>query len=274
MFELSRKIDYIDGQTKSEHSAMRALLLTLLLVPNLCFGWGQNGHRITGAIAESMLTPQARDAVQSILGNETLAEASTWPDFMRSSTEAFWRKSSPLHYVTVPEGLTYHESHAPEQGDAYVALKRFSKEVKSINATQDERSRALRFIVHIVGDLHQPLHAGNGKDRGGNDIKVTYFGEPSNLHRVWDTQIIEGQNLSYTEYTQFITRELTPEKVKAWSTADPVIWITESTLIRDRIYPDDTKLYYDYPFKHLDTLNERLLQAGIRIATYLNQLFE
>src|SRR6056300_1093833 len=167
VFELSSKIDYIDGRTKSEHPPMRVLLFTLLLFPNFCFGWGQNGHRITGGIAESMLTPQAREAVQSILGNETLAEASTWPDFMRSSTDAFWRKSSPLHYVTVPEGQTYHESHAPEQGDAYVALKRFSGEVKSASLTQDERARALRFIIHIVGDLHQPLHAGNGKDRGG-----------------------------------------------------------------------------------------------------------
>ena len=73
---------------------------------------------------------------------------------------------------------------------------------------------------------------------------------------------------------QFITRTLTTEKIKAWSIADPVVWITESTVIRDQIYPENDKLYYEYPFKHLDTLNERLLQAGIRIATYLNQLFE
>ena len=253
---------------------MRLLLVCVLLIPSLCFGWGQNGHRITGAIAESMLTPKAKSGIQSILGNETLAEASTWPDFMRSSDDPFWRKSSPLHYVTVPEGQIYHENHAPPQGDAYVALSRFSEELKSAETTAEEKARALRFIVHIVGDLHQPLHAGNGKDRGGNDIKVKYFGEPSNLHRVWDTQIIEGQNLSYTEYMQFITRTLTTEKIKAWSIADPVVWITESTVIRDQIYPENDKLYYEYPFKHLDTLNERLLQAGIRIATYLNQLFE
>jgi hypothetical protein len=253
---------------------MRLLLVCVLLIPNLCFGWGQNGHRITGTIAESMLTPKAQNRVRMILGNETLAEASTWPDFMRSSDDPFWKKSSPLHYVTVPEGETYHEDHAPPQGDAYLALLRFSEEVTSPTATTDEKARALRFIVHIIGDLHQPLHAGNGKDRGGNDVKVTYFGEPSNLHRVWDTQIIEGQNLSYTEYTQFITRTLNDQKIKASSTTDPVVWITESTVIRDQIYPENDKLYYEYHFKHLDTLNERLLQAGIRIATYLNQLFE
>jgi hypothetical protein len=151
------------------------------------FAWGPIGHRVTGAIAEDHLSPKAQKAVRGILGSETLAEATTWADDMRPSADPFWKsEASPYHYVTVPMGKTYDEVGAPPEGDSVTALAKFSAILKDKNAPLEDRQRALRFIAHIVGDLHMPLHAGNGKDRGGNQIQVIAFGEPDNLHHVWD----------------------------------------------------------------------------------------
>lgn len=106
-----------------------------------------------------------------------------------SSPEEFWqRNASSFHYVTVPEGQTYADVGPPEEGDAITALEQSSNTVNNGDASLEEKQLALRFIVHIIGDLHQPLHVGNGKDRGGNDFLVTFFGEVSNLHSVWDSK--------------------------------------------------------------------------------------
>lgn len=260
---------------------MKKLITLGLLIPGLvmlttgsAYAWGQNGHRITGKIAELHLSADAKAAIKELLGKEGLAEASHWPDFMRSSRDPFWKRSGPYHYVTVPKGKTYQEVQAPERGDAVTALKMFTKIVKDKKAPLKERQRALRFIVHLIGDLHQPLHAGNGTDRGANDIKVTFFDEETNLHSVWDTKIIESQNLSYTEYVNFIAPDITADQVKRWSVTDPLVWIAESTKIRDTIYPVKTRLWYNYIYDHRATVNKRLSMGGVRIAAYLNDIFK
>lgn len=250
-----------------------ALLLATEAPPALA--WGQAGHRVTGAIAEQHLNRQTRRAIRRILGRETLAEASTWPDFMRSSPDPFWEGTAgPFHYVTVPTGKRYAEVGAPPEGDAVTALARFSATVRDRRAPLADRQLALRFIVHIIGDLHQPLHAGNGTDRGGNDVRVTFFGDATNLHSVWDSGIIDRQQLSYTELTGWLTARTTRQQAKLWRDPDPMVWIAESTAIRDRIYPADPKLSSDYVFQHRAVVEERLSMAGIRMAAYLNDLFD
>jgi len=142
--------------------------------------------------------------------------------------------------------------------------------VRDPNASREEKALALKFIVHIVGDVHQPLHAGNGEDRGGNDVKVRWFGEETNLHSVWDSKLIESRNLSYTEYSHWLGREINSEQTIAWWTADPQVWIAESTTIRDRIYPASSKanpsLGYAYQYENLGVAETRLQQGGIRLA--------
>lgn len=237
--------------------------------------WGQTGHRITGAIAEQYLTDEARAAIQQLLPHESLAEASTYADEMKSNPDDFWQKEAgPYHYVTVPKGKHYHEVGAPEQGDAYTALNRFSKTVKDKNASLEDRQIALRFIVHIIGDLHQPLHAGNGTDRGGNDFKLSFFWDDSNLHRVWDSGLIDRRQLSYTEWTNWLSKKITPEQAAEWNTTDPLVYIAESIEIRDVIYPETEKLSWDYLYQHLPIATERLQEGGVRIAAHLNELFK
>lgn len=167
----------------------------LLALPSPAHAWGKTGHRVVGAIAEPLLTPAARASVRRILGVETMAEASNWPDFMRADPAPYWqRQSTPWHYVTVPRGRRYAQVTPPPEGDAVTALTRFSAVAKDKRAPLAERQAALRFVIHIVGDLHQPLHAGDKGDKGGNDSKTTYGDyDPArlNLHSVWDGLLAE-----------------------------------------------------------------------------------
>ncbi len=238
--------------------------------------WGMTGHRITGAIADAYLSPEARAQVSALLGpGGGLAEASTWPDFMRSSPEDYWKlEANPYHYVTVPEGLSYAEAGAPPEGDAVTALAGFRETLTSVAATRAEKELALRFIVHIIGDLHMPLHAGNGTDRGGNDVLVTFHDEVSNLHKVWDEDIIDHERLSYTEWASWALPKITPELRDAWWTNDPLVWIAESAALRDTIYPETGILKWEYVFAHRETIRTRLSQGGVRMAAYLNEVFD
>ncbi len=265
-------------------SAMKKILHSLVILiitiwavshANNAQAWGQTGHRVSGEIAQQYLSEQAKQALQQILPNETLAEASTYADEMRSNPDKFWQEvAGPFHYVTVPKGKTYKEVGAPEQGDAFSALQMFTKTIKNPNASLSEKQRALRFAIHIIGDLHQPLHAGDGTDRGGNDVKLTFFWEGSNLHRVWDSGLIDRKQLSYTEWTQFLHPKITQAQAKKWMITDPLIYIAESAEIRDTIYPKGEKLSWQYLYDHTPTVKLRLQQAGVRIAAYLNELFD
>ena len=249
-----------------------------LAVPSIANAWGQTGHRVIGEIAQEHISGKTRAEIELILGEEDLAQASTWADEERSNPDTFWqREAGPYHYVTVPEGETYAEVGAPEEGDALSALARFTQTVRDPNASREEKALALKFIVHIVGDVHQPLHAGNGEDRGGNDVKVRWFGDETNLHSVWDSRLIDSRNLSYTEYARWLGRDIDPSETIAWWTADPQVWIAESTAIRDRIYPASSKanpsLGYAYQYENLGIAETRLQQGGIRLAAYLDRVF-
>ena len=261
---------------------MQRFIISLLLsviVSNSAYAWGLTGHRVTGAIAEKYLTPQAKQFIDDLIGPENLAQASTYPDDQRSNPSEFWQKTaSPWHYVTVPKGQVYEHVEHPKEGDAMTALNTFSQTLVDSKASKEDRQLALRFIVHIVGDLHQPLHAGNGTDRGGNDVKLEFFWQDSNLHRVWDSEMIDKRQLSYSEWTNWLTNAITDADVATWQAADPLTWIKESTDIRDVIYPavpqngEKIKLNWQYAYDHGAKVQHRLSQAGVRLAAYLNNL--
>lgn len=254
---------------------VRTLLAVFSLVAaSPALAWGATGHRITGAIADENLSGLARANVQLLIGTETLAEAATWPDEMKSDPAPFWQKTaSPWHYVTVAAGDTYKPSMAPPEGDAMTALTKFTETLRDPKVSIDDKRTAIRFIVHIIGDLHQPLHVGRGNDRGGNDTSVSFFNRSTNLHSLWDSGLIEQEKLSYSEYAAFLSRSITPQDVVAWSDPRPGTWMTESAKLRETIYPADPKLSWTYAYQHHQELNTRLKQAGIRIATYLNWVF-
>ncbi len=255
-----------------------SLAAMIACLPSPAAAWGQIGHRVIGAIADDRISGKTRAEIALILGAEDLAEASTWADEERSNPATFWQtEAGRYHYVTVPAGKVYADVGPPQEGDALSALERFSATVRDPIASQADKALALRFIVHIVGDVHQPLHAGNGDDRGGNDVKLRWFGEDTNLHAVWDTHMLEGQKLSYSEYANWLGRQIDPARTIEWWDSDPQVWVAESTAIRDMIYPEAGEempdLGYAYQYEHLATAEQRLQQGGIRLAAYLDELF-
>jgi hypothetical protein len=264
---------------------------SLALAPSPALAWGKTGHRVVAAIADTQLSGLARAHVKEILGGaESLTEAATWPDEMRSDPAAFWQKTStPWHYVTL-DGIIY--DHAPPEGDALKALDHFRAVLQDPKASLADKQLALRFVVHIVGDLHQPLHVGKCCDRGGNDVKVKWFGKPTNLHAVWDSALVDDEQLSFTELAAKLERHTGPAQVIAWWDINPRDWITESGQIRDSLYPTDADkaraskgkkqkrgedalpdLSYSYVYRSTPIMEERLSKAGVRLAAYLNDIF-
>jgi hypothetical protein len=268
-----------------------AVAALALLLPSPALAWGKTGHRVVAAIADTQLSGLARAHVREILGQgESLDEAANWPDEMRSDPAQFWQKTStPWHYVTV-DGITY--DHAPAEGDALEALNHFKRVLQDPTADLADKQLALRFVIHIVGDLHQPLHVGKCCDRGGNDVKVTWFGKPTNLHAVWDSALVDDEQLSFSELAAKLERHISDKQLIAWWDINPRDWISESAEYRDSFYPtaaDMPKpkkgekvkkgqpvlpdLSYSYVYRLTPLMEQRLSQAGVRLAAYLNWVF-
>lgn len=248
------------------------------MTPSPALAWGKTGHRVVAAIADTQLSGLARAHVKELLGVESLDEAATWPDEMRSAPSPFWQKTAtPWHYVTL-NGILY--DRAPPEGDALEALDRFSKTLQDPNASLADKQLALRFIVHLVGDLHQPLHVGKCCDRGGNDVKVKWFGRDTNLHAVWDTQMVDDEQLSFTELAAKLQRHISNKDLIAWWDINPRDWVSESGQIREMVYPPPPKdpmavpeLSYAYVYRYQPVMERRLKQAGVRLAAYLNDIY-
>lgn len=253
---------------------MSKALLTFVLLPILAFGWGKNGHRVVGQIAENHLTPKAAKAVRDLLGADSLAEVSNWADDIRS--DPAWKRADPWHYVNVPDGQTYDTMEKNPAGDILVALRRFEATLRNPNAPKEERIQALKFMVHMIGDLHQPLHAGKREDLGGNRVSVHWFrsAESTNLHTVWDDLMIEHEKLSFTEWARFLDHPSAAE-IKDWQGTDYLAWMEESYKLRDRAYEfkQGLPLSYEYVYRSMPIVKQRLLQGGVRLAGTLNGIF-
>ncbi|SMD34736.1 S1/P1 Nuclease [Reichenbachiella faecimaris] len=248
------------------------LLLTFITYSS-AFSWGKTGHRVVGQIAYDHLTSKAKKNIQAILGDEHLGMVGNYMDFIRADrTKDFM---TPWHYCTIPDGKTYQEAGVPEEGDAIQTINRLIKELTSKEFTYESEIENLKYLVHMVGDIHQPLHVGNGEDYGGNNVKVDFMWDKSyNLHRVWDSGLIDHQQLSYTEYVKWIDTATVAE-IEKWQSEGIMIWVDEALSYRKAVYdiPENGKLRYDYNYTHIRTVNERLLKAGIRLAGILNEIY-
>lgn len=247
-------------------------------LPFQSMAWGMLGHRIVGEIASSYLTSKTRKEIEQILGTESIAIASNWPDFIKSDTA--YRYLNPWHYINFDSALTYTQMQSylktDTAADAYTKLNFLVKQLKNKGLPKSEKLMYLRLLIHIAGDVHQPFHAARSGDAGGNDIKVSWFGEPSNIHRVWDEQLIDFQKLSYTEYTAAINH-VSPKQKDLWQKQPISKWLYDSYSISEQLHRElqqpDQKLSYQYNFKYVKTLNEQLLKGGVHLAALLNQIF-
>ncbi|MCD8742264.1 S1/P1 nuclease [Mucilaginibacter roseus] len=252
-------------------------LVAVIYIPAQVMAWGQQGHRISGQIADSYLNPKARKAIKAILGNESIAMASNWADFIKS--DSTYNYLYNWHFVNFDKALTQPEMEAYLKvdtiADAYTKINFLTIELKKKNLSANNKLLYLRMLIHIVEDIHQPMHTGHLSDKGGNDIKVLWMNNPSNLHSVWDSQLIDFQQLSYTEYVAAINHTTAAQRTK-WQQASVSQWVFESNQIAQKLYADvkpDEKLGYRYNFKYIDTLNQQLVKGGVRLAGLLNQIF-
>jgi hypothetical protein len=247
--------------------------------PIISNAWGLLGHRIVGQIADSYLTAKTKTEITKILGFESIAIASNWPDFVKS--DPAYKYLSLWHYVNLKSGLTFNEVDSFLRADtttnAFTKTNFLIRELKTNKLLPtDKKILYLRLLIHIVGDLHQPMHLGRIEDRGGNAIKVKWFSDDVNLHQIWDEKLISFQELSYTEYAASINNTTLLQR-QAWQKQTLTQWIFDTYQLSEKVYANtvpDTKLDYAYNFKFIAPLNDQLLKGGVHLAGVLNDIFK
>lgn len=247
----------------------------------VCFSlisWGVVGHRAIGQIAENHLTDKAKAEVANLLGSESLAMVSTYPDEIRSYEQ--YRYTAPWHYVNLPQGLNEEafttQLKGMEKENIYKALLNCVNDLKNPAKNKEEKVFALKFLVHLVGDLHQPMHTGRSEDSGGNGIKVKLMRKESNLHGLWDSGLIDYAGLTYKELAKECD-VIGKQETKEWQKDDVAKWAYESYQITEQLYAEAAQnpdFDYNYYPKHADIVKKRLAQAGLRLAGLLNEIYK
>ncbi|NOZ75713.1 MAG: S1/P1 nuclease [FCB group bacterium] len=256
----------------------RTGLATILIMSSL-MGFGFQGHQIVATIASHRLSARAQAEVVRLLdGNptESMVAASTWADEIRSDSSYDYART--FHYVNLPPDASDYQAErdCPDQACVVGAIRRYEKVLADSSASLAEQQEALKFLIHFVGDLHQPLHAGLAADRGGNDITVIFNGETSNLHRLWDYLLIETRQLSVEDYTSELESKIKRWDAAQWSKGQPETWAVESfQLARNYAYPlpENGNISPDYAKKGLIILDLQMEKAGVRLAWILNQIY-
>ena len=243
------------------------LLALMTVLPHQAKAFGSEGHQLIATIADGQLSDRVRSGVARLLAVEpgaTLASVSTWADETRSPTTAAW------HYVNLPRDADCHYEAARDcpDGKCVVAAIERQRLVLASAAPDAARLKALKYIVHFVADVHQPLHAGFADDKGGNKYQVQAFGRGTNLHALWDTGLIQNWPGSPPELLSELSRIRAPSS----DATAPAQWAEESCRIAasDGFYPSDHRIGADYAQRVAPVLKERLASAGHRLAALLN----
>ncbi len=281
--------------------------LLMLLLPAVGLAWGSVGHRMVADMAARHLTPEARAQIsrllepsrsggrapkvsipqdreqssptykqQTLLTSQSLTDVATWADEVRNQRRYRW--SAPLHYVNVqPQAESFDWQRDCPDGQCVVgAIARFAAVLRDPRSTDAQKTEALKFLIHFVGDVHQPLHVSRACDRGGNDIAVEFFHHRSNLHEVWDMLIIQHAQKPWPEYARELEAGISDEQRQAWARLDPCVWATESwklALSNAYAVPKDGQLGDEYFQTNLPVVERRLQMAGVRLAALLNAVF-
>ncbi len=235
--------------------------------------WGPTGHRVVGQVAEQHLSRKARKAVAKLLNGQGLAEASTFGDDIKSDT--LYRRFSVWHYVNIRPDQRYMESQHAPGGDLVTGIEHCISVLKDPYAPQEEQAFYLKLLLHFIGDLHQPLHVGRQEDKGGNDIQLQWFGEGSNLHRVWDSNLIDSYGMSYTELAGNLP-QVSKRQVGEIQEGNLLAWVAENQDLAGRVYASvetGEKLSYRYRYLWWDTVERQLLLGGLRLAAVLNAIY-
>lgn len=247
--------------------AFSAIALSVC-TPSCSMAWGVRGHNIVAAIAFSQLDSISRQRIQQYLGPTTIYEASTWMDEMRSKPEYDYMK--PWHYVDFPEGERYNSTSAPNIINALD--KAIDELAHKQNLTGIEIKTDIMVIFHLIGDMHMPLHIGYSKDKGGNDVKVKFLERSSNLHWVWDNEIIETKNITIDTCTSYL-KHMTRQEIEGFKAINVEQWIYQPRALLTNVYNfSDNTIDQQYIDRNKDIIVRQLVIAGIRLGAVLRKI--
>ncbi|MDR3499931.1 MAG: S1/P1 nuclease [Parvibaculum sp.] len=253
------------------------------IMPSTAWAWGSEGHEVIALIAASELTPAARAKVGELLGGDVagaMADASTWADRIRRVRP----ETAPWHYVDIEIASAGYDPARDCPNDACVVaqIQKDAVIIGDKSLAQPVRAEALRFLIHFVGDVHQPLHASNNNDRGGNEVRVVIDGARKNLHAVWDTNVVEALGNDPATVAAILERQITPEEKRQWSRGSVVDWANQSFQIaKNKIYATlpgkggtDAPIILpsDYAAREANITSIQLERAGVRLAMLLNKV--
>ena len=249
--------------------------LFLFFAVNLFAGddWGKTGHRVVGEIAERYLDRHAQKAISELLEGHSLAFVSNYMDDIKS--ERKYDSFGPWHYVNFPFGAQYQNYPKSEKGDIIQGIYTSIAVLKNKGSSREDKVFYLKMLIHFIGDLHQPLHVGMEEDKGGNDFQVRWFKDGTNLHRLWDSEMIDFYQMSYTELA-VNANKLSKAEITALQGGTIIDWMYESRALCENIYHNTDvgeKLGYEYIYKYMDPLRFQLQKGGLRLARLLNEIF-
>lgn len=255
----------------------------VMLAAQPSWGWGREGHAVIADIAQAHLSAPATSAVSLLLeeeGNSQLSEVASWADDIRKSEP----ETAPWHYVDIPLDASGYDAarDCPEQDCVVGQIEHFETVLADQSQPAKTRLEALKFLVHFVGDVHQPLHAENHDDEGGNQVEVTGFDKPHNLHAIWDTTMIEMDNPNAADFAATLDARITPADIQSWSAGTPEDWANESHALAVQAYallgtPDKgatVAVPQSYIEAEQKVIELQLEKAGIRLAAVLNRIFK
>lgn len=250
----------------------------LVLASSPAHAWGPRGHRLVADIAEAQLQPQVRAQVDALLRGEaepTLGGVATWADELRANDPDLGRRSASWHYVNIAEQDCNYDAdrHCRSGGCVVEAIRTQAAILADTRQPIDARRQALKFVVHFVGDVHQPMHAGYAHDRGGNNTQInqpdgTRDGRGTNLHSLWDSGLF--RDMPESEAAQ--RARLTGKGVVAADAGDPASWAEGACRIAttDGVYPPRPKIDGRYIATWRPVAEQQIALAGSRLAALLN----
>ncbi|WP_456376322.1 S1/P1 nuclease [Lutibacter sp.] len=235
--------------------------------------WGATGHRTIGKIAEDYLKGRTKRKIAEILDGQSLSLVATFGDDIKSDKR--YNQFYTWHYVNMPFGVKYEDSNKNPEGDLVFGIEKCKTIIKDKNATKEDKAFYLKMLIHLIGDLHQPMHVGRAEDKGGNTIQVQWFNDGTNLHRVWDSNMINHFNMTYTELATN-SDKISKEQVKYLQKGTIADWANETQKLAIKTYASvkiGEKLGYKYMYDNFGLVRSQLQVGGIRLAKVLNELF-
>tara|TARA_R110000868_G_C10669106_1_gene746442 strand:- start:8 stop:787 length:780 start_codon:yes stop_codon:yes gene_type:complete len=235
--------------------------------------WSATGHRVVGKIAEKYLKPRTKRKIKQLLNDHSLAFVSTYADDIKSDKR--YNEFYTWHYINMPLNDNYEDSEKSKSGDLVSGINYCEKIIKDEQSSNNDKVFYLKLLVHLIGDLHQPLHVGLVEDKGGNDFKLQWFYKDSNLHSVWDREMIDGYDMSYSELAKNADK-LSRKQVKFIQQGSIIDWVNDTHKLTREVYANvkpNENLRYRYSYDNFETVRTQLQKGGIRLAKMLNELF-